>query len=143
MSTNNKLIGQFGERIAACFIVDSGSSIICRNYKCRYGEIDIISASGNDLVFTEVKTRQNINYGYPFESVTDGKIKKIKKVSQYFMLTEKLIHNYEYNLKFNIISIIISGELTAAVLAQKDNNPIDISTLKIGSDYELEQVTDI
>ena len=143
MSTNNKLIGQFGERIAACFIVDNGSSIICRNYKCRYGEIDIISASGNDLVFTEVKTRRNMNYGYPFESVTCDKIKKIKKAIQYFMLTEKLIQNYEYSLKFNIISIMISGELTAAILAQEDNSPIDISTLKIGSDYELEQITDI
>ena len=143
MSKNNKLIGQFGEKIAACFIVDNGNSIICRNYKCRYGEIDIISTAGKDLVFTEVKTRQNINYGYSFESVTESKIKKIKKASQYFLLNESLLQNYQYNLRFNIISIIISGELTAAVLVQKDKNPIDISILKIGSDYELEQITDI
>jgi putative endonuclease len=143
MSANNKLIGQFGEKIAACFITDSGSSIICRNYKCRYGEIDIISISGKDIIFTEVKTRNNINFGYPFESVNESKIKKIKNTSQYFLLNENLSQNYEYNLRFNIISIVISGELTAAVLAQKDKNPIDIGTLKIGSDYELEQITDI
>ena len=55
MSKNNKLIGQFGEKIAARFIARNGSSVICRNYSCRYGEIDIISTSGPDLVFTEVK----------------------------------------------------------------------------------------
>ena len=143
MSTNNKLIGQFGEKVAAFFITDNGNSIIFRNYKCRYGEIDIISTSGSDLVFTEVKTRLNINFGYPFESVTESKIKKIKKTSQYFLLNENLLQNHQYNLRFNIISIIISRELAAAILAQKEGKLIDISILKIGSDYELEQITDI
>ncbi len=143
MSKNNKLIGQFGEKIAAFFIVCSGSSVIYRNYTCRYGEIDIISTSGKDLEFTEVKTRQNKNFGFPFESVTESKIKKIKKAAQYFLLNEKLPRNHQYNLRFNIISIIISGELSAAVLAEKYTSPIDISVLKTGTDYELEQITDI
>jgi len=143
MSKNNKLIGHFGERIAACFIISNGSSVIYRNYTCRYGEIDIISTSGKDLVFTEVKTRQNKNFGFPFESVTESKIKKIKKAAQYFLLNEKLPSNYQYNLRFNIVSIIISGDLSAAVLAEENTSPIEISALKTGTDYELEQITDI
>jgi putative endonuclease len=143
MSTNNRLIGQFGEKIAASFIVNNGSSIICRNYKCIYGEIDIISASKKDIVFTEVKTRQNINYGYPFESVTESKVKKIKKASQYFLLNENSVQNHKYNLRFDIISIIISSELAIAVLAEDNKNIIDISRLINGTDYELDQITDI
>jgi putative endonuclease len=143
MSKNNRFIGQFGENIAAGYINDNGSSIIYRNYKCRYGEIDIISTSGKDLVFTEVKTRQNISYGYPFESVTENKIKKIKKTAQYFLINADLIQDHQYNLRFNIISILISDELAAAVLAQENENPIDISNLRIGLDYKLEQINDI
>ncbi|MHB1252543.1 MAG: YraN family protein [Candidatus Humimicrobiaceae bacterium] len=143
MSTNNRSIGQFGEKIAAGFIVNSGNTIICRNYKCKYGEIDIISASKKDIVFTEVKTRQNINYGYPFESVTEGKLKKIKKVSQYFLLNKNLFQNHKYNLRFDIISIIISSDLAAAILAQNNKNIIDVSSLIKGTDYELDQITDI
>jgi putative endonuclease len=143
MSKNNKIIGQFGERIAACFITDNGNTIIYKNYKCKYGEIDIISTSRKDLVFTEVKTRQNINYGYPFEAVTESKLKKIKKASQYFLLNENSYQNHKYNLRFDIISIIISNELATAVLAENNKNLIDVSSLKNGSDYELDQITDI
>jgi putative endonuclease len=143
MSKNNKIIGQFGERIAAGFITDNGNTIVCRNFKCRYGEIDIISTKKNDIVFTEVKTRKNMNYGYPFESVSDSKVKKIKKSSQYFLLNENLFQINNYNLRFEIISIIISNELAEAVLAQENGNLIDISSLISGSDYELEKITDI
>ena len=143
MSKNNKLIGQFGEKIAACFITNSGNTIIYKNYKCKYGEIDIISTSKIDLVFTEVKTRQNINYGFPFESVTESKLKKIKKASQYFLLNENLFQNYKLNLRLDIISIIISSELAIAILAENNQNFIDVSRLVSGADYELEQITDI
>lgn len=143
MSKNNKLIGQFGEILAASLITNKGDTIIYRNYKCKYGEIDIISTSGEDLIFTEVKTRQNINYGYPFESVTEGKLKKIKKASQYFLLNEDLFQNNKNNLRFDVISIIISSDLAAAILAQNNKNIIDVSSLIKGTDYELDQVTDI
>lgn len=143
MPTNNRLIGQFGEKLAAGFISGKGNTIICKNYRCRYGEIDIISTSRNYLIFTEVKTRQNSNYGYPFESVTEDKLKKIKKVSQYFLLNKNLFQNHKYNLKFDIISIIISSDLAAAILAQNNKNIIDVSSLIKGTDYELDQITDI
>lgn len=143
MPMNNRLIGQFGEKIAAGFIAGKGNTIICKNYRCRYGEIDIISTSGDCLIFTEVKTRQNINYGYPFESVTESKLKRIRKISQYFVLTNDLFQNRKCNLRFDIISIIISNELASAVLSRNNNDIIDTGSLINGIDYELDQITDI
>ena len=143
MPINNKLIGQFGEKIAAGFITGKGNTIICKNYRCRYGEIDIISTSRDYLIFTEVKTRQNINYGYPFESVTESKLKRIRKISQYFVLNNDLFQNRKCNLRFDIISIIISNELASAVLSRNNNDIIDTGSLINGIDYELDQITDI
>jgi putative endonuclease len=95
------------------------------------------------LIFTEVKTRQNINYGYPFESVTESKLKRIRKISQYFVLNNDLFQNRKCSLRFDIISIIISNELASAILSRNNNGIIDTGSLINGIDYELDQITDI
>ena len=143
MSINNKLIGQFGEKIALSFILNRGDAIVIKNYRCKYGEIDIISTSDDYLIFTEVKTRQNNNYGYPLESVTDNKLKKIKKASQYFLLSQNMYQEYKCNLRFDVISIIISNDLSKAVVLQSNKNLINVDCLINGTDYELEHVLDI
>lgn len=143
MSINNKLIGQFGEKIALSFILNRGDAIVIKNYRCKYGEIDIISTSDDYLIFTEVKTRQNNNYGYPLESVTDNKLKKIKKASQYFLLSQNMYQEYKCNLRFDVISIIISNDLSKAVVSQSNKNLINVDCLINGTDYELEHVLDI
>jgi putative endonuclease len=140
MSENNKIIGKFGEKIAASYLENLNHEIIYKNFKCRYGEVDIIAISGQDLIFIEVKTRHNINYGFPFESVNEIKLEKIKKISQYFLLRENYFEKNNFNIRFDIISIIISNELMNAVLIEKDINPIIISNLKEGIDFSLEHI---
>lgn len=140
MSKNNKIIGKTGEEIAVNYYKNSGAVIHFKNYKCRYGEIDIIAGSGRDLIFAEVKTRENINYGYPFEAVTESKLNKIKKASQYFLLNENSFEKHNYNLRFDVISIILSKELAVAILAEEDLDPIDINKLRNGIDYNLKHI---
>ena len=53
------------------------AKILEKNYKIKSGEIDIIAKLDNELVFIEVKSRSNLNYGYPAEAVNYKKIKKI------------------------------------------------------------------
>ena len=74
---NNKKTGDFGENLACLFLESKGCEIIAKNYKFKRREIDIIVKDGEYIVFVEVKTRLNSNFGTPAESVNLIKQKHI------------------------------------------------------------------
>jgi len=58
MKLNEKRnFGNLGENIAVEYLKRNGYSIVCRNFYCKMGEIDIIAKEKNEIVFVEVKTR--------------------------------------------------------------------------------------
>jgi putative endonuclease len=68
----NKEIGQTGEDQACRYVIDKGYQIIGRNWRCPYGEIDIIARDQQTLVFIEVKARrQSIDNAW--EAITPAK----------------------------------------------------------------------
>ena len=67
--------GKEGEEAAVCYLQDEGYNIICRNFRCMQGEIDIIAKDETYLVFIEVKTRTSIKYGEAKEAVRREKTK--------------------------------------------------------------------
>ncbi|MCI8646829.1 MAG: YraN family protein [Firmicutes bacterium] len=75
---NNMQLGKLGEDTVQSYLEQKGYKILCRNYRCRGGEIDIIASKGADLHFIEVKTRNGSLFGHPAESVTKEKKKHIK-----------------------------------------------------------------
>lgn len=78
-------IGRMGEDFVSDFLTKKGFSILCRNYRIKGGEIDIIASDNTFLVFTEVKTRK---YGSPagaLEAVDNNKIKRIIKTAQHYI----------------------------------------------------------
>jgi putative endonuclease len=79
-------LGQFGESLAASYLQKNGYRIIERNFRARYGEIDIIATKNGMLVFVEVKTRINTQFGTPEEAVTPRKLAEIIKTSEYYLL---------------------------------------------------------
>jgi len=58
----DKLIGRYGEQIAADFLRKKGYTILASNYTTRVGEIDLIARKGEIVAFVEVKTRKNQSY---------------------------------------------------------------------------------
>ena len=78
-------LGQLGERLAAQRLLDCGYRILERNFRCRYGEIDLIAEDEHDLVFVEVKTRRGDGFGRPEEAVTVRKQHKIIQVASYYL----------------------------------------------------------
>lgn len=80
--------GNSGERIAENYLVKKGFRIIDRNFRVRYGEIDLIALYQNNLIFVEVKTRWGTIFGRPEEAITAWKLKTIIKTAEYF----KLLH---------------------------------------------------
>ena len=84
---NNIEKGKLGEEIASKYIISKGGKVIERNYRTRVGEVDLIAKLNGELVFVEVKSRSNINYGYPSESVNYKKKRKITNAVSYTHLT--------------------------------------------------------
>ena len=72
MAANNyrQRIGAWGERLAEKYLLDRGFELIERNYRTRYGEVDLVMRQADLLVFVEVKTRSNDTFGFPEDSVT-------------------------------------------------------------------------
>ena len=86
----NQELGKKGESVACRFLENSGYVIVSKNYKCTYGEIDIIAMDQEELVFVEVKTRCSKKYGEARESVNEYKSKHIKKAAAYYIYKHKL-----------------------------------------------------
>ncbi len=81
--------GQSGEKLAVEFLKKQGFKIIATNFKCRFGEIDIIAIESGTLVFIEVKTRSSNQFGLPEEAVGYRKIQHIIKSAQIYRSTHK------------------------------------------------------
>ena len=90
--TNKKNIGNLGESKSIEYLEKNYYQIIERNFFCRFGEIDIIAIDKkrNEFVFFEVKTRTNLLYGMPIESINNKKIKNIKRTINYYLINKKV-----------------------------------------------------
>lgn len=94
-------LGEKGEGLAAGFLRKQGYKIIEQNFKTRIGEIDIIADDHGTLVFAEVKTRESIEFGKPFEAVNYYKKRKIAKVAMLYLKTLRDIPP----CRFDVVSI--------------------------------------
>lgn len=81
-------LGKKGENIASNYLRNKGYQVIDRNFKGRYGELDIIAIKNHKLIFVEVKTRVDESFGKPEEAVTPRKLREVIQTAQYF----KLLH---------------------------------------------------
>ena len=98
-------LGCWGEDTAVLYIKKRGYTIIERNFRCRLGEIDIIARNQYEIVFFEVKTRQNQNYGLPCEAVNHTKIRHLKRMADWYMT----IHpEADCDARIDVIEILVS-----------------------------------
>ncbi len=97
------MIGKKGERLAEAFYIANGFKLLGRNYRTRYGEIDLIFSGNNSVVFVEVKGRRSLECGLPEEHVTRTKQKKIITTAAYFLQQNNMSDS---NIRFDIYSII-------------------------------------
>jgi len=133
----NKALGKIGEDAASSYLSSSGYIIIEKNYSCKLGEIDIIAKKGRDLVFIEVKTRTNLSYGYPEESVSRYKIKKIKNVAKFFIINNNSFSDFNY--RFDVISIIIDKYMADNIVCSDDINS-DIKKIYSSNGSKFEHI---
>lgn len=93
MSRSRQDLGRWGESLAGDFLLGKGYTIIARNERTPYGEIDLVAECRSEeelentemLVFVEVKTRSSRKFGYPEESITARKKANLIAASQYYL----------------------------------------------------------
>ncbi len=74
---NRQEVGKLGEKTAQKFLKKRGYRIRETNFRCPHGEIDIIAQRKDYLVFVEVRTKSNLDFGTPEESITQAKKQKL------------------------------------------------------------------
>lgn len=92
---NNPRLAKDGERLAAEFLVHRGMVVVEKNYRCPIGEVDIILLDGDVLVFCEVKTRSNLDYGYPLEAINSRKINRLIKIASFYIGQQRIEHRID------------------------------------------------
>lgn len=102
-SINKRIIGSHYEKKAADFLKEKGYFILCTNYRCRFGEIDIIAQYEKYIVFVEVKFKSNSFYGYPREAVNYKKQQKIKLTAKFYL---RQYEKYEVGCRFDVVEIL-------------------------------------
>lgn len=99
--------GARGEELAACFLQRLGYVIVERNFRFgRKGEIDIIARDGEDLVFCEVKSRTNDEFGPPECALTALKQHTIRSVARAYLCMRGI---REQSCRFDVVTIRSSG----------------------------------
>ncbi len=96
--------GMKGEVLALQYLESKGYVIKEINWRWSHYEIDIIARMGNTLIVAEVKTRSNAHFGYPEISVDDKKQTHLARAAEEYME----IHNLEMDVRFDIISVLLS-----------------------------------
>ena len=102
--SNNRTVGKDGEALARTFLKSKGFRITEENYRCPFGEIDIIALDGGEVVFIEVKSRRTTAFGNPEESVNQKKMRKLSQVALHY-LSDRGLQDRE--ARFDVVAVLI------------------------------------
>lgn len=97
----NRQLGAWGEDVAARYLLRHGYTILERNVRTRYGELDVIAQDGDTLVFIEVKTRRRGEFGSPALAVDWRKRRRLSQLALVYVGDRPL------GIRFDIIAITV------------------------------------
>lgn len=127
--TEKQIIGEIGEKTACKFLVKRGFKIIDRNYRKKWGEIDIVAEKGNVLHFVEVKTvsRENLiekmgnrgefspetpnlaknkDYFRPEDNIHPWKVKRLSRAMQSYLIEKAVPEGKKW--QFDAITVLLN-----------------------------------
>lgn len=82
--------GAAAEELAAVFLEGQGLRIVERNYRCRFGEIDLVARSGAVLVFIEVRARKSEAFGGAAGSITTAKRRRLVAAARHYLAKHRV-----------------------------------------------------
>ncbi len=110
-------LGSWGEEAACSFLEKRGWSVAARNWRCRFGELDIVAVRDGILAFIEVKTRSRGDFGLPREAVNREKQRKLRVCAELFMRYRKDLERLQPRM--DVIEIVRTD--AGAVLRHFEN----------------------
>ena len=105
MNNHRLNLGKFGEKLAAEFLIKKGYRMVEKNFRTRYGEIDLIAEKGDEFLFVEVKTREMSGFGYGEQAVDYFKTKHLIRAAEIYCQKNKM----EKFWRMDIVSVEING----------------------------------
>ena len=98
------LLGQSAEARAEAYLVKQGLTLVTRNWRCRFGEIDLLMHDAGVLVFVEVRLRSRSDFGGAAASVTPAKQKKLLAAARQYLAALKTLPLCRFDV------VALSGE---------------------------------
>jgi putative endonuclease len=100
----NRALGEYGERVAAAHLRSLGMVVLARNWRCRFGEIDLVARDGSTLVICEVKTRTSDAHGTPIEAVAGRKAARLRRLAAHWLD----VHDVEpAAVRIDVVSVVV------------------------------------
>lgn len=103
----NKDTGNFGENLACGFLINQGFTILEQNWRHKHLEIDIIATKGQRLHIIEVKTRTNIQFGYPEQFIKKQKMRFLRNATAMYQLK----HPQWKEIQIDVIAITLRSSI--------------------------------
>lgn len=104
---HNLALGAHGEELAAQYLRAAGMEIVERNWRCRYGELDLIGRDAGVTAFVEVKTRSGLKFGIPAEAVTFTKQQRIRRLALLWLNEQQ---GPWRQIRFDVVSVLVQPE---------------------------------
>lgn len=104
---HNRQFGSYAEGLVIKFLQEQGYKILQKNYRCKFGEIDIIAKHQEFLVFIEVKARTSCKFGLPQDSINYHKQQKIRNVSQVYLSVHNL---HQKPIRYDVVALLFNKQ---------------------------------
>lgn len=107
-------IGALGEQLAVDHLTASGLRVLTRNWRCRYGELDVIAAddAARTVVFVEVKTRTSDRFGGVEQAVTPDKVRRLRRLAGLWLASQ---HDRWAAVRIDVVGVRIGRQRTPEV----------------------------
>jgi len=117
-SDQRQSLGQMGESIAGVFLKNKGYTILERNWRTPYGEIDLVASQNATIVFVEVKTRASRSLGPPEISITARKAEHMHDAAEYYIQQHPELMN---DWRIDLITIQLQPKDSPALIDHFEN----------------------
>lgn len=101
---HNQSLGAAGEELAAVYLAGAGYTVLERNWRCTFGELDIVADDAGQVVGVEVKTRSSLGFGHPAEAVNPQKLRRLSRLVRQWCVTHR---RNPHTVRVDVVAILM------------------------------------